>query len=255
MPGMPHIPVGDAPTEPILLQALGPFLNPASTLLSILLLPSCYLSCHTGVSLSPQDGIIGCCCSLRAWFSQGSPQDWVGWDRLGMLATSPVSRTHSLPFCSVRHPPNQRLLDGTQAGKLSQALWLTAAPAASCFRAQHTNQMDPNSLPISHCSGMADLRWGKVRPDSVQAQHFPNPPHHPALLLPAWNFKVTQQVCWKEFVPFPPPPSEITTSHCLQDPSDFPEPAGRMSLRVLRAGLGPCKKPAGSGKRGLVRCR
>lgn len=124
----------------------------------------------------------------------------MGWDRLGVLDTNPVSRTHSLPFCSVRHPPNQQLLDGTQAGKLSQALWLPAAPAASCFRAQHTNQMDPNSLPISHCSGMADLWWGKVRPDSVQAQHFPNPCSHPALLLPAWNFKVTQQVCWKEFV-------------------------------------------------------
>lgn len=37
-------------------------------------------------------------------------------------------------------------------------------------------------------------------------------------------------------VPFPPPPSEITTSHCLQDPSDFPEPPGRMSPRVLSAG-------------------
>lgn len=201
MPGMPHLPVGDAPTAPILLQALDPFLNPSSTPISILLLPSCYLSCHTvpGVSLSPwggwHDGML-----LLSSEPGCRGLGGMGWDRLGVLDTNPVSRTHSLPFCSVRHPPNQQLLDGTQAGKLSQALWLSAAPAASCFRAQHTNQMDPNSLPISHCSGMADLWWGKVRPDSVQAQHFPNPCSHPALLLPAWNFKVTQQVCWKEFV-------------------------------------------------------
>lgn len=205
MPGLLHLPVGNAPTEPILLQALDPFLNPASILLSILLLPSCYLSCHT----VPRQ-VCPCPHRMLLWmlllssepsFPKAAPR--TGWDGVGltgMLDMNPMSRIHSQPFCSVRHPQNQRLLDGTQAGKLSQALWLTAAPAASCFRPQHTNQMDPNSLPISHCSGMADLRWGKVRPDSVQAQHFPNPHHHPALLLPAWNFKVTQQVCWKEFV-------------------------------------------------------
>lgn len=46
-------------------------------------------------------------------------------------------------------------------------------------------------------------------------------------------------------VPFPPPPSEITTSRCLRDPSDFPEPPGRMSLRVLSAGssAGTLQKP------------
>lgn len=201
MPGLPHLPVGDAPMEPILLQALDPFLNPFYFAPTRLLsqLPH---STEAGVSLSPWDGIMGCCCSAQSLLFPRQPSGLrgMGWDPLGMLGMNPVSRIHSLPFCSVRHPQNQRLLDGTQAGKLSQALWLTAAPAASCFRAQHTNQMDPNSLPISHCSGMADLRWGKVRPGSVQAQHFPNPCRHPALLLPAWNFKVTQQVRWKEFV-------------------------------------------------------
>lgn len=45
-PGRPQLPVGEVPTKPILLHALDPFLNPTSTLLSVLLLPSCYLSCH-----------------------------------------------------------------------------------------------------------------------------------------------------------------------------------------------------------------
>lgn len=106
MPGLPHLPVGDAPTEPILLQALDPFLNPASPLLSILLLPSCYLSCHTAprqVCPCPHGmALSDAAAQLRAWLSQSSPQDWVGWGGmgwgwLGMLDMNPVSRIRSLP--------------------------------------------------------------------------------------------------------------------------------------------------------------
>lgn len=96
---------------------------------------------------------------LRACFVQSSPQGEEGRDRLRMLRTNLVPGVCPPPpllfeVSCVFEASGSR--EGMRAGKISQAPWLTAAPAAfpamreSCFRAQHTNQMDPNSLPIPH---------------------------------------------------------------------------------------------------------
>lgn len=100
--------------RPILLQASDPFLNPASTLLSISLLPSCYLSCHAApgqVCHCPHGmALSDAAAPLRAWFSQSSPSDGEGRDRLGMLDNE--RGVQNLPldfFWGVSRPQNQRL--------------------------------------------------------------------------------------------------------------------------------------------------
>lgn len=155
LPCLDHPPRG----RPILLQASDPFLHPASTLLSILLLPSCYLGCHAApgpVCHCPHGMLyrMRLPCAQPA-FSQATPTT----GRDGDARHEPGVQNPSPAFLGYQTPSKpSSSLHGRRAVKRSQAVWLPAAPAAPfaarvlCFRAQHTNQMDPNSLPIPHCA-------------------------------------------------------------------------------------------------------
>lgn len=120
MPGLPHLPMGDAPTEPILLQALGPFLNPTSTLLSILLLPSCYFSCRTAlrqVCPCPHGmALSDAAAQLRACFSQGSPQGWVGWGGTDGGCLTRSRRPEPTPCLSAVRYPKKPAAPGWDTG-------------------------------------------------------------------------------------------------------------------------------------------
>lgn len=78
MPGMPHLPVGDAP-----LTGIGPIFKPCFHppfyFAPAQLLSQLPHSARAGVSLSHGMALWDAAAQLRAWLSQGSPQDWVGW--------------------------------------------------------------------------------------------------------------------------------------------------------------------------------
>lgn len=150
-------------------------------------------------------------------FPQAAPEPREGWHRplsfhphpFHGLKMDPVSQIHPLasllsgcarPLKPAPWGQDEGLPMGTSALLLEMLLQRLLQPCLRHFRARRADRAAPASPPVPQPARDGRYAAEKVRPASVRAQHFPSPSSDPAVPLPGWNFKVTQQVCWKERV-------------------------------------------------------